>query len=339
MRKADDRMRHALLALALTAVPLLAAVDGTVVNQTTGKPQPNTILMLMSPGESGMQQLGTTKTDAQGNFHFDQGGTGRPNLLQAIYSGVLYTQMIPPGTATSGVQVAVYEATNDSRIDHPAQHLIVLQPTGSELDVTETFIFDNQTKTTFNSPQNGSALVWIPGPPPKSVPVQITPPGGMALNRTAELTRREHIYKIDYPVNPGETRFDVNYTLPNASPPAFEGRLLDSSVPLRLVAPNGVTLQGNGLDLLGREPSTQASIYNVKAASFRAEIQGTGTLSSQQNADTAGIDGGEDSGQPQIQEVVPRVYDHLYWLLGLALAILLLGSVLLWRMDAARRHS
>src|SRR5579884_968757 len=147
VRKADDRMKYALALFA--AIPALAAVDGTVVNQTTGKPQPNAILMLMQPGQAGMQQLGTAKTDAQGNFHFDKSPEG-PKLLQAIYSGVLYTQMIPPGSPTSGVQVPVYDVTKNPAVDRPAQHLMVLQPTGSELDVTETFIFDNQTKTTFN---------------------------------------------------------------------------------------------------------------------------------------------------------------------------------------------
>ena len=325
-------MKSALIPILLAAIPLMAAVDGTVVNQTTGAPQPNTILMLMSPGEGGMQQLGTAKTDAQGHFHFDKGGEGRPNLLQAIYSGVLYTQMVPPGTPTTGVEVAVYDSTKDAKLDHAAQHLIILQPTGSELNVTDTFIFENQTKTTFNSPSAGSAEVWIPGPAPQSVPLQITPPGGMPLNRTATATKREHIYKIDYPVVPGETRFDVNYTLPNATPLTFSGRVLDSSVPLRLVAPPGVTLQGDGVDLLGREPNTQASIYNVKAASFTAEVQGTGTLGAQDTQASSG----EDNGEPQIQEAAPRIYDHMYVLLALAFGILVLGSMMLWRRDAVR---
>ncbi|HZU28911.1 MAG TPA: hypothetical protein VFA04_25530 [Bryobacteraceae bacterium] len=323
-------MKYALLMLA--ALPAFAAIDGTVVNQTTGKPQPNTILMLMQPGQGGMQQLGTAKTDAQGNFHFDKSPEG-PKLLQAIYAGVLYTQMIPPGSPTTGVQVAVYDATKDAKLDHPAQHLIVLQPTGSELDVTETFIFDNQTKTTFNSPTSGSAQVWVPEGAPKQVPVRITPPGGMPLDRTASPTAREHVYKIDYPINPGETRFDVNYPLPNATPLVFNGRVLDTSAPLRLVVPNGVTLQSNDLQLLGQEPSTQASIYNVKGASFSAQVQGTGTLGSGQDQQAGS---GDDNGSPKIEEIQPRIYDRLYWLLGLMFGILALGSMILWRRDAAR---
>lgn len=329
-------MKYAFLFLA-AAIPMLAAIDGTVVNQTTGKPQPNAILMLMQPGQGGMQQLGTTKTDAQGNFHFDKSPEG-PKLLQAIYSGVLYTHMIPPGSPTSGVQLPVYEATKDPKIDHAAQHLIVLQPTGSELDVTETFIFDNQTKTTYNSPDGGSAQVWIPGPVQKNIPVQITPPGGMPINRSAEATKREHVYKVDYPVNPGETRFDVNYALPAANPLTFEGKVLDSSVPLRLVVPSGVTLAGKDLDLMGREPSTQAAIYNVKGASFSAQVQGTGTLGGGQDQQASSGDSGEDNGSPQIQEIQPRIYDRMYWILGLAFGILALGSVILWRRDALRSH-
>jgi len=316
-------------------LPLFGGVDGTVVNQTTGRPQADVILMLMQPGESGMQQLGTAKTDAQGNFHFDKSPEG-PKLLQAIYSGVLYTKMIPPGQPSTGVQVPVYNATKNTKLDHPSQRLLVLQPTGTELDVTETLIFDNQSNTTFNNPQTGSAEVWIPGPAQDNVSVRITPPGGMPIDRTASATRTPHIYKIDYPVNPGETRFDVNYVLPNATPLTYSGRVLDNSVPLRLVTPSAVSLQGAGIASLGREPTTQAQIYEVKSPTFTATIQGTGTLGAGQ-ADSS--NSAEDNGEPQIEEAAPRVYDRMYWVLGLAFGILALGSVLLWRRDAGRRRA
>jgi len=42
----------------------------------------------------------------------------------------------------------------------------------------------------------------------------------------------------------------------------------------------------------------------------------------------------DDSGQPQVQEVKPRIYESMYWILGMAFAILGLGSVLLARNAA-----
>ncbi len=82
----------------------MAGIDGTVMNRTTGQPQPKVILQLLQPSQQGMQTLGTARSDASGKFHFDQEPAG-PKLVQAIYAGVLYSHMIPPGMPTSGVEV------------------------------------------------------------------------------------------------------------------------------------------------------------------------------------------------------------------------------------------
>ncbi len=44
----------------------------------------------------------------------------------------------------------------------------------------------------------------------------------------------------------------------------------------------------------------------------------------------------DDNGQPQVEEVKPRIYESMYWILGMAFAILGLGSVLLARHRAAK---
>ena len=82
----------------------------------------------------------------------------------------------------------------------------------------------------------------------------------------------------------------------------------------------------------GQEPKTQASIYKIKDASFKVEVQGTGSLA---GAEASQSD--DNNGQPTIQEVKPRIYERLYWILGMAFAILGLGSVLLYRSTPVRQ--
>ncbi len=77
MRKGDGVMRFAALLALLAIAPAFAAVDGVIVNGTTGQPQPNTVVMLIQPTQAGMQTLGTTKTDAQGKFSFDNNDASR----------------------------------------------------------------------------------------------------------------------------------------------------------------------------------------------------------------------------------------------------------------------
>ncbi len=320
-------IRHVIIAL-VCAATAMAGIDGTVMNRTTGRAQPDVILQLLQPSQQGMQTLGTAKSDASGKFHFDQEPAG-PKLVQAIYAGVLYSQMIPPGMPTSGVEVPIYDSTKNRSAAHLAEHMMLLQPTGTALAVSETFIYQNTGKETFNDPANGSARFEVPADLAESPSVSITPPGGMPITRPAAPGKQKRTYRVDYPVNPGETRFDVSYTLPATT--QLSGKVLETSAPLRLVVPSGVTLTGANLEPLGQEPSTQAVIYNIKGNSFDVQVNGTGTLG---QPDAASAD--EDTGQPHIEAVTPRLYDNLYVVLALSFAILILGSILLYRRGAPK---
>ncbi|HTP89435.1 MAG TPA: hypothetical protein VMJ34_20940 [Bryobacteraceae bacterium] len=314
-------MKYALILL-VCALPALPAVDGTVVNKTNGKPEPRVVLQLMQPSQQGLQTVGTALSDASGHFHFDQEPPG-PKLVQAIYAGVLYTHMIPPGTPTSGVEVPVYDVTKDRSAAKVSEHMILLQPGAGEVSVSETFLYQNDGTKTFNDPP-GTARFLAMGDVKQAPTVSITPPGGMPITRPTEADQRKNTFHVDYPVMPGETRFDVSYTIPSSDPLLVSGRNLETSTPLRLVVPAGVTLKGDNLDMIGQEPTTQAVIYNVKGNDFKVQVQGTGALSPD-NGSAA------DSGAPQIQEATPRLYDRVGWILGITFSILLLGSILLWR--------
>ncbi len=311
----------------LLAIPALAAVDGVVINSTTGKPQPNAIITLVQPSQAGMQALGSTKTDAEGKFRFDKELQG-PTLLQALHAGVLYNKMIVPGTPTSGLQVQVFDSTNKP-VAKVSQHFIVLQPGATEMAVSEGILYQGDPNLTYNDATNGSFRFYLPPEAKGQVSVTINAPGGMPIQRPAEKTKEANVYKVDYPIKPGETRFDLNYVVPLTNPLIFSGKILHSEGASDLVAPNGVTLKGENIELAGQEPKTQASIYQIKGASYTVEVEGTGSL---QQPGAASSD--EDNGMPTIQEVKPRIYDRLYWILGMAFGILGLGSVLLYRSSA-----
>jgi len=308
----------------LLAIPAVAAVDGVVLNSTTGKPQPNAIISLVQPGQGGMQTLESTKSDAEGKFHFDKELQG-PTLLQALHAGVLYNKMIVPGTPTSGLQVQIFDSTNKP-VAKVSQHFIVLQPGASEMAVSEGILYQGDPNLTYSDPANGTVRFYLPPEAKGQVSVTINAPGGMPIQRPAEKTKEANVYKVDYAIKPGETRFDLNYVVPITNPLVFSSKILHTEGASDLVAPNGVTLKGDDIELAGQEPKTQASIYRIKGASYKVEVEGTGSL---QQAGAASSD--EDNGMPTIQEVKPRIYDRLYWILGMAFGILGLGSVLLYR--------
>jgi hypothetical protein len=100
--------------LCLSVVPLLAAVDGTVINKTTGQPQPGATVTLYKLGQAGMESVESVKSGAQGKFHIDQTPQG-PHLIQTAFDGVTYNHMLPPGSVYSGLSLDVYPAARRCR--------------------------------------------------------------------------------------------------------------------------------------------------------------------------------------------------------------------------------
>ena len=323
----------------LIAAPLLASIDGTVVNGTTGKPQSGVEINLLKPGAQGMQQLGTTRSDSAGHFRFehDQPGAG-PQLLQARYKDVDYNTLLTPNAPTSGVDLHIYDITKSADQLRQEQHLLVLQPTTSEIAVNETLIVDNPSKTTYRNDAQGGMRFFLPPAANGQVRVSATGEQGMPLPQAPQKTDKANVYKVDFPIKPGQTQFQLTYVLPVGSPFTFRSEIVNvkgmQTAPLRLVAPEGVSLAGKAIERIGQEPNTRATIFNVIAnGNFSVDITGTGALPGEQNANanTGASSTNDTSDEPPITEGAPKIYQHLPWLLALAFSILGLGLIALFR--------
>lgn len=313
---------------ALLVSPLVAAVDGVVINQTTGNPQPGVMVTLYQLGGSGMQPVTTMRTDGRGSFRSDAQVSGS-HLIQVIHDGVLYNQMLQPGGQTTGLQVSVYDSSIERGEAHVAQHMILIEPMGSILHISESVIFHNEGNITYNDPENGTLRVYLPPEMQGEPQVMVSGPQGVPLERPAVETSEDNIYMIDYAIKPGgETRFDLTYVLPAPETGVFEGKILHGEGPVRLVTPMGVTLTGENVIPIGQEPSTQASVYDVQGPEFSIQIEGSGQLN-------RGEPAAQPSGGSGIERISARVYERLYPILGLAFLILLVGFTLLYRRSSA----
>lgn len=333
-------MKKILFQLSLVSlIPLcsFAAIDGVLLNRTTNKPAANVTVTLVKPGAQGMQTIGSTKSDARGHYRFekDQPGGG-PQLIQASYQGVNYNKLLTPNLPTSNVQVDVFEMTKSPAPAKIAQHMVVLEPSAGQLGVIETFILNNESNTTYFDPKLGGIRITLPTKASTQARANVRGPGGMPLPHPIEKTEKPDVYRVSYAIKPGETQIEVSYTLADLTEPiTFSGKIAEipgqPPGPVRLVAPQGVTLEGNDVRQLGQEPSTKASIYDLVAlAGFSVKVNGMGTLRSDANNGATSADG--DS--PQIETGLPAVYRHLLWLIALAFAVLTVGFFLLWRTPA-----
>ncbi len=310
-------MRKAVLSLCLLACAAAAAVRGVVVNRTSGKPAPGVAVRLMSMGAAGMQELETAITDAQGRFTFSKTAQAVHYLVEAQLDGVTYNRMVAPAETAGEVELAVYEVARKPT-PRPAQRIVFLEPLADELRVNETWLFRNDADRTLYDAQSPTLRFWTPAELMGEVSVTVTAPGGMPIPRPVEADA-DGTHRIRFPIKPGETRFDVSYSLPPQS--QFASRMLYPEAPTRLVVPAGVTLEGEGVEVVGPDPSGRAMIYEVRGRKqFAVTLAGRGLLQA-----------AEDAGGPSLDQIPPALYDRLWWVLGPSLAALALGFLLLYR--------
>ncbi|MDQ6678775.1 MAG: carboxypeptidase-like regulatory domain-containing protein [Acidobacteriota bacterium] len=341
-----------LFALALLAVSLPAApIDGVVTNGTTGKPQAGATVTLFRVGGNGPESLQSVKTDAAGRFTIDREAAG-PRLLQAAYDGVTYNKMIPPGAPSSGLEIQVYQSIAKPGAARVDQHMMLLEPQpDNRMSVSESYVWSNTGKTTFNDPAKGTLQFYLPPGAQGQVTVNVLAPQGMPIRRAPDKTATPNVLKVDFPIKPGESRIDLSYALPFTSPGEFAGKILYKGGPTRLIVPPGVSLAGTGVQNMGQGPMN-ATIYSTELPDFKLQITGTGVLRGQ--GDDTGGQGSTDSGSGSggIAQIMPKLYgstdpktgfsgavDAVKWLLLMVFAILSLGFALLYRAGAGVREA
>jgi hypothetical protein len=268
-------------------------------------------------------------------FEKDQPGGG-PQLLQAVYKGVNYNKLMTPNIPTSNVQMEVFEATKTASVARIEQRMMLIEPNVSQITVTDTVIVQNDSKTTYSNDAEGGMRFYLPPAAKGQVRVNAQGPQGMPLPRTAERTDETDVYKVNFPVKPGETQFEATYVIPAGSPFTLQGRVLGvkgmPAGPLHLIVPAGAALAGKDVQSAGVEQKTQATIYTVTAPdAFSADITGVGTLRTPADGPTA-----DTSEAPQPVEAPPQIYRHMPWLLAFALSILTVGLIFLFRSSPVR---
>jgi hypothetical protein len=317
------------LLLLLCALPAMAAVTGKVVNGTTGQPQPGATVALSRLSENGVEPLEDVKSDAQGNFTINQNTQGT-FLLRTTFGGVSYNRVLPPDSPTTGLNLEVFNASSEPGAAKVWKHMLFFEPGGGKLSVTETVLFKNDGKTSWHNPAGGTLRFYMPKEAGGKAQVNATAPGGMAIPASVAKTAQPDIYSVDFPIKPGETSFNVVYSVPYTSGAPYQGRIVTDDENTYLIAPNGITLAGDNLNDLGAEPRTQAHIFGLPSKTYKVTLSGETVPAPAAAAETSEA---QDSG-PQIEQILPRVNGSAPLILALALGILALGFALLYRAPA-----
>jgi len=335
MKLIAARIFSALFTVCLvTAAAKAGTLSGTVINRTTGKPEPNVALDLLSPTQ-GMTELATATSDAQGHFSVTKDSIGMaPVLIRATFQDVSFNTFSPPGRPN--VEVEVYNISKDPKSISVPSHIVIFQPQESKLLGAEEYTVDN-------SAQPPAAYFRTEGNFDFAVPadaalgqVSTTTSMGVAINQ-ASIDKGKGRYSIAYAFRPGQTNVRLSYDLPYANSAATVK--LPASYPsakLLVVVPPGVTVTGDGLNSAGEEQGMMVYTHDpLPARSFlTVNLSGAPTVSPTGADQRQGGAQEGNSRQDQGPEVIaaPSRLDDFKWYLFAGLAALFaMGALMLSR--------
>jgi hypothetical protein len=313
------------LIAALQAQTAGQALEGTVINGTTGAPVANAKVnfVMMTQGTT---PLATATTDAHGNFRFDKppsSGGPAPVLLRVDYQGTTYSQPVLPQQAASKVQIQVFDAEHDPKTVVVKEHAIFLHPSANNLLVLEQILLENRS----NPPKayvndNGTFPFSVAGQPREEVQVTVQGPGGMPIGQKPTPKKAKGSFSIAYPIRPGETQVRLEYSLEYKPPFEFTKTLDLPAEQLHVVTPGAaVQLTGEGLTSLGADPSSGFVGYKVEPNGNRLKLEISGDVPMKADGQAAG-EGGE--GESASLVPIPDPVSQQRWLI-----LAIIGGVML----------
>ncbi len=324
----------------LAASAASAAINGVAVNGTTGKPVARIPITLISFAQ-GMDPIEEVYTDAEGRFTFVKDVSGGPAMLRSEFDGVSYSKMIPPGAPRQGVEVEVFQTASEAI--RPTGRVLVLEPGSSELIVNESYLFENtsQPPMTYRDAERGTLRFYLPPAAKGVVQVEGSGPARMPLKQSADPTSEENIYMVDFPIKPGENRISLTYLVPHRGESALEPRSVYPNLQTRIAVPAGVELEGAGLTSMGKEPSTQAEIFELAAAGpLAVTVRGSGRLSRGESGGGGAAAGAGGGSQTSISVQPAPIAKEAPWVFAIAAAILALGFLRLYLLgDGSGKRS
>ncbi|MBZ5663064.1 MAG: hypothetical protein LAO30_00530 [Acidobacteriia bacterium] len=186
-------------------------LTGTVTNGTTNKPATGDQVILINLS-NGMEVADKTKADSAGKFSFTlKDGPGGPHLIRAVHEGVTYHQMAPPGV--SSVDLNVYDAATKVEGLSVTADVLRVQADSGSMQGIRLFVVSNTSSPAKTQMNDHNFEFYLP-PGAKIEQVQARAPNGQPIAAEATPQAEKNRYAIAFPLRPGETQFQLEFTLP-----------------------------------------------------------------------------------------------------------------------------
>jgi len=264
-----------------------ATLAGTITNGTTNKPSAGDEVILIKLA-AGMEEVGHTKTDAQGKFTLTFDDENAPHLVRAVHQGVTYHTPAPPGT--NSVQVQVYDVSPKIAEIHEVADVMYIQAKAGSLGITRLFAVDNNSKPPRTQMNDANFEFNIPEDA-QIDEAQAQTAGGQGINVQPTPQSQKGRYAFVFPLRPGQTQFQVTYHLPYAGKRTIDPRIVYPLQHFVAILPKSITFSpAQGGIYQGHPPPDQpdgiAQIANNPDPTQKLafEVSGTGVFQSQEQA-------------------------------------------------------
>jgi len=194
----------------LSSFAAAQTLTGTLTNGTSGKPAAGDQVILINLS-NGMEEAAKTKADSSGKFSFKLTDGGGPHLIRAVHQGVTYHQMAPPGT--NSVEVQVYDVARKITDLNMTADVLRVQADSGTLEATRLFAVNNTSVPARTQMNDHNFEFYLP-PGAKIESAQAKAPNGQPIAAEATPQGEKNRYAIAFPLRPGETQFQVQFTLP-----------------------------------------------------------------------------------------------------------------------------
>jgi len=295
-----------LVAFALPFYSSAQTLAGTVTNATTNKPAAGDSIELINIS-NGMDVAATAKADSAGKFSFSlKDGTQGPHLVRATHQGVTYFQFAPPGT--SNVDLKVYDvATKVDGLSLTAD-VFRLQADSGTLQGMRLFAVDNNSSVTQMNDHNFE--FYLPAGA-KVEQLQARAPNGQPIPAEAVPQKEQGRYAVAFPLRPGETQFQLEFTMPYSGSIKIDPKPLYPAEHFVVVLPksmkfapaSGVTEFKSMNDPNSPDSVVQVAQQTKVGQALGFSVSGTGTISDQPAQASGG--GGPMNENPQTESNRP----------------------------------
>ena len=288
-----------LLFLAIGTAAAAQTLTGPVTNGTTGKPAAGDEVILINIS-NGMDIAANTKADSSGKFSFTLKDGPGPHLIRAVHQGVTYHQMAPPGT--NSVAVNVYDVAKKVPEIHVTADVMRFQADGGTLQGIRLFAVNNASAPPRTQMNDHNFEFYLPQGA-KIEQAQAKAPNGQPIAAETAPQSEKNRYAVVFPLRPGETQIQVQFTMPYSGSLKFDPKPLYPAEHAVVVIPKTMQFEAANASQFQamNDPSQGDTTVEVAqqtqpGQSLAYTIKGTGTINESPQQVAAGAAQGQKEG-------------------------------------------